>query len=61
MLIRWGFNLQERLKRNSEILRENITTYLDDNSEVDFERFKTHFTWEGKEYDCYATCLFITR
>jgi hypothetical protein len=56
-------NLEEswKLKRNGEILRTRINDFLNENQNVDFEQYRTNFNWEGANYECYATCLFIIR
>lgn len=56
-------NLEEswKLKRNREILNQQINTFLNDNRNVDFNQFQLTFNWEGKNYQSFATCLFIVR
>lgn len=56
-------NLEEswKLKRNREILNQQINTFLNDNSNVDFNQFQLNFNWEGNNYQSFATCLFIVR
>lgn len=56
-------NLEEswKLKRNKEILSIQINDFLDTNRDIDFNKFKLHFNWEGNNYQSYATCLFIVR
>lgn len=50
-----------KLKRNGEVLRTRINTFLDENKDVDLSQYRTHFNWEGVNYACYATCLFVVR
>ncbi len=54
-------NLEEswKLKRNRNLLRDNINNYLNNNRDIDFENLKLSFYWEGRKYNTYATCLFI--
>lgn len=54
-------NLEEswKLKRNRNLLRENINSFLDENREIDFENLRLNFQWDGEQYTTYATCLFI--
>jgi len=54
-------NLEDswKLKRNKELLSDNINAFLDENSSIDFNNLKVDFEWEGGEYHTYATCLFI--
>lgn len=56
-------NLEEswKLKRNREILNQQINTFLNDNRNVDFNQFQLNFNWEGNNYQSFATCLFIVR
>lgn len=56
-------NLEDswKLKRNRDILQLGITNYLTENNNVDFNKFKLSFYWEGRNYESYATCLFLTR
>lgn len=56
-------NLEEswKLKRNKEILSQQINSFLDENRNVDFNQFQLNFNWEGKNYQSFATCLFIVR
>lgn len=56
-------NLEEswKLKRNRGILSEQINNFLNTNRNVDFNQFQLNFTWEGNNYQSYATCLFIVR
>lgn len=50
-----------KLKRNGEVLRTRINTFLNENQNVDFDQYRTNFNWEGATYQCYATCLFVVR
>jgi len=50
-----------RLKRNGEVLRTRINTFLNENQNVDFNQYRTNFNWGGANYECYATCLFVVR
>ena len=54
-------NLEEswKLKRNRNLLHENINNYLNENADINFENLRLNFHWEGIEYNTYATCLFI--
>jgi len=54
-------NLEEswKLKRNRDLLFNNINNYLNQNKNINFEDLKLKFYWEGQEYYTYATCLFI--
>ena len=54
-------NLEEswKLKRNRNLLYENINSYLDKHRNINFEDLKLSFQWEGNQYNTYATCLFI--
>jgi len=54
-------NIEEswKLKRNKNLLYDNINNYLNKNRDIDFENLKLSFNWEGREYNTYATCLFI--
>lgn len=54
-------NLEEswKLKRNRNLLLENINSFLDENRNINFEYLKINFQWEGNQYNTYATCLFI--
>lgn len=56
-------NLEEswKLKRNKEILNQQINTFLNENRNIDFNQFKLNFNWEGYNYQCFATCLFIVK
>ena len=56
-------NLEEswKLKRNKEILKTKINTFLNENRNADFSDFQLDFNWEGTNYRSYATCLFIVR
>lgn len=56
-------NLEEswKLKRNREILNQQINDFLNANKNVDFNQLQLNFNWEGKNYTSYATCLFIVR
>jgi len=48
-----------KLKRNKKLLKENISKYLDQNQNPDFDKFKISFEWEEKTYTAFSTCLFI--
>lgn len=50
-----------KLKRNEEILKTNINTFLNENRNIDFNHHETNFNWKGANYECYATCLFVVR
>ena len=54
-------NLEEswKLKRNKNLLLENINNYLDENRDINFEDLRLNFHWDGNQYNTYATCLFI--
>ncbi len=54
-------NLEEswKLKRNKKLLSEQINKYLDNNKDLDFNKLKINFNWQGKTYTTYATTLFI--
>ena len=54
-------NLEEswKLKRNKKLLKDKITSYLDENQDIDFEQFRVKFSWQDREYTAYATTLFI--
>lgn len=54
-------NLEEswKLKRNKKLLREQIIKYLDNNKNIDFNKLKISFEWQGRTYTTYATILFI--
>lgn len=56
-------NLEEswKLKRNREILSQQINSYLNGNRNVDFNQFELNFNWEGNNYLSFATCLFVVR
>jgi hypothetical protein len=56
-------NLEEswKLKRNKEILKKGINNYLDQNREIDFNKLRLSFDWEGNEYHTHATTLFLIR
>ncbi|MBS1735369.1 MAG: hypothetical protein JSS98_02040 [Bacteroidetes bacterium] len=56
-------NLEEswKLKRNREILSQQINSFLNANRNVDFNQFHLNFNWEGNNYQSFATCLFIVR
>lgn len=56
-------NLEEswKLKRNREILSQQINNFLNENRNVDFNQFLLNFNWEGNNYQSFATCLFIVR
>ncbi len=56
-------NLEEswKLKRNREILNQQINDFLNANENVDFNQLQLNFNWEGNNYTSYATCLFIVR
>jgi len=56
-------NLEEswKLKRNRNLLSENIKTYLDTNKNINFEELRLSFLWENRTYNTYATCLFIIK
>ncbi len=56
-------NLEEswKLKRNREILSQQINYFLNENSNVDFNQFQLNFNWEGNSYQSFATCLFIVK
>jgi hypothetical protein len=42
-------------------IRTRINTFLNENQNVDFNQYRTNFNWEGANYECYATCLFVVR
>ncbi|GAA5818478.1 MAG: conserved hypothetical protein [Methanobrevibacter sp. CfCl-M3] len=48
-----------KLKRNKKILENGINTFLDENSDLDFNKLKLSFNWENNEYNTYAISLFI--
>lgn len=50
-----------KLKRNGELLRGKINAFLDHHQNVNFNDYRTSFSWGGAHYTCYATCLFIVR
>jgi len=54
-------NLEEswKLKRNRNLLLENINSFLDENRNINFEDLRLNFQWDGNQYNTYATCLFI--
>lgn len=54
-------NLEEswKLKRNKKLLQQKISEYLDKNKNIDFNEFKLSFNWQDREYNTYATTLFI--
>ena len=56
-----GNNLEEswKLKRNRDLLSENINNYLNENRNINFEDLRLSFRWDGTQYNTYATCLFI--
>lgn len=56
-------NLEEswKLKRNKEILSQQINDFLNSNRNVDFNKFKLNFNWESNDFKSYATCLFIVK
>lgn len=50
-----------KLKRNREFLAKGINDYLNDHRDIDFDDFEVAFNWDGDEFRCHATCLFLTR
>jgi hypothetical protein len=54
-------NLEEswKLKRNKDLLSENINNFLNSNRVIDFNTCKHNFKWKGKDYITNAKCLFI--
>lgn len=56
-------NLEDswKLKRNREILSQQINTFLNENRTVNFNQFILNFMWEGNNYQSFAICLFIVR
>lgn len=54
-------NLEEswKLKRNKKLLNEYINNYLNNNKDVDFDKLKITFDWQGRTYTTYSTILFI--
>ena len=54
-------NLEEswKLKRNKNLLKEKIGSYLDANRGIDFDQIKINFNWQDQEYLTYAISLFI--
>jgi len=56
-------NLEDswKLKRNKKIVQRRIRRYLNQNKSVNFDRFRIGFKWDGKDYQTYATCLFVLK
>lgn len=56
-------NLEDswKLKRNKEILQQNIISFLDNNQDIDFNETKIQFKWNEKDYNSHAVCLFIIK
>lgn len=54
-------NLEDswKLKRNKKLLQKHITNFLDNSKNVNFEKLKLTFNWEGKDYTTYAAILFV--
>jgi hypothetical protein len=52
-----------KLKRNKNLLKERINSYLDENKDINLEKLKIQFNWkeENREYTVYATTLFIVK
>ena len=50
-----------KLKRNREVLNQKINSFLDEDAGIDFNQLHINFNWEGRNYQTYATCLFIVR
>jgi len=48
-----------KLKRNKELLCGNITNYLNNNKNINFNKLKISFNWQDRTYMTYSTILFI--
>lgn len=56
-----NFEESWKLKRNKELLKNEIDNYFRQQKAPDFERMKIIFNWQEKEYSTYATVLFIVK
>ncbi|MDR0912403.1 MAG: hypothetical protein LBM96_07385 [Methanobrevibacter sp.] len=48
-----------KLKRNKKILTQAIDNFLNMHKKIDFKKLKIMFNWESKQYNTYATSLYI--
>lgn len=56
-------NLEDswKLKRNKNLLHQEINIFLENNRNIDFEKLKISFNWQERRYNTYATILFIIK
>lgn len=50
-----------KLRRNTDLLRPTINSYLDNFPAQDTEQLKTQFKYAGQEYQCLSDCIFVIR
>lgn len=50
-----------KLRRNLDLLKPTINQYLDEFSSKNIEDLRVNFRYAGKEYNCLADCVFVTK
>lgn len=50
-----------KLRRNLDLLKPTINQYLDRFADKDIEGLRVDFMYAGKEYNCLADCVFVTK